>query len=164
MTNTITWTNANDILENAKKMMAPQMMESLDSMNSHQNVLVSFLGHQLDNMAEEMDTRETRFLAKAASSLWGDLYQVADNEEEDTRCKELFEFLFGFKNEAESAWLTLTFTVAMTRLSLELAVYLASDASEKGNTNALKALKRHKANLASFEDIAAGIMAEVDKA
>lgn len=163
MTKTITWTNANDILENAKKTMAPQMAESLDSLTTHQNCLVTWLGIQLDNMAEEMETRETRFLAKAAHSLWGDLYSIAENETEQERVEELTSFFKGFREESESPWLTLTFTVAMTRFSLEMAVYFAGQASEKGNTNALKALTTHKANLASFEDIADGIMAEVDR-
>lgn len=162
MTKTITWTNANDILENAKKTMAPQMAESLDSLTTHQNCLVTFLNFQLNNLAEEMDTRETRFLSKACESLWGGLYSIAENETEEQRVKELTSFFKSFRDESESPWLTLTFTVAMTRFSLEMAVYFAGQAAEDGNTNALKALKTHKENLAAFEDVAAGIMDVID--
>ena len=150
----ITWNNAEALIENTKEVMGKEMFSSYQSMITHQNCLVTWLGIQVDRLAAEFETKEARMAAKATHTLWGDLYQIAETDEEEARQKVIAEFCGAFMEESESPWLTLTFTVAITRYALKGAVHFASQAAEKGNSNALETLAHFKSNLADFEDIA----------
>ena len=157
-TASVTWNTLDEVISSAKKNMGKEMFSSYQSLITHQNALVSWLGYQVDNLAEEMETKEARMTAKAVHSLWGDLYQMEDSEEEKTRRDELVDFFVAFKNESESPWLTLTYTVSMVRFALDGGIYFASKAAEDGNTGALETLANFKSNKASFEDIADSII------
>lgn len=156
-TASITWEGLEDIVSSAKKQLGPEMFSSYQSMITHQNALVSWLAVQLDLLAEARETKEARMTAKACHSLWGNLYQMEESEEEENRRKDLTDFFVAFANESESPWVTVTFTMAMVRFSLEGAIYLASQAAENGNTNAMKNLSNFKANKEALEDIAESI-------
>ena len=158
----LTFETAEDILEMSKERMTPEMASSLDALNTYQNVLVIWLQVQLNQMAEQLDSYETRFLAQAAEGLWDHLYQVNEDSEEEMNRKDNLQNLFiEIANGSDNVWVTLSFTLALTRYSFEVGAYLAGQAAEKGNSTALEHLSTHKANISRLEDIAQGVAAEL---
>ena len=156
-TATITWESLEDIITNAKKEIGREMFSSYQSMITHQNAFVSWLGYQADVLAQAKETKEARMTAKACHSLWGDLYQMEESEKEEARRKDLMDFFVAFDKESESPWLTMTFTISMVRFAFEGGIHFASQAAEDGNTNAMKTLAAFKANKEALEDIADSI-------
>ena len=151
----ITYDNGKEIVDAVKKAFNKEMFTSYDALITYQNAMVAWLGLQVESLAEEKDTREARMAAKAVSALFGDLYSMDDeSEEENARMEGLIKFTGKFMADCESAWLCLSLTVGIVRHVLGAGVYACSKMAEDGNTTAIKALSAHKANLAAFDDIA----------
>ena len=149
MTFQITWDNLIEITDNSKKVIG-QHIDSLDSLNAVQNVLIAALGAELDALSEQKDEVAYTVAAAATENLWGNLYQC----EKDTEIlKNISGLVTAFSHETEDRWLTLMWLMAVAKFSLEAGVHLSAEASENGNTNAIEHLATHKKNLAVYDAI-----------